>query len=226
MKGVPQPPEFHPEGDVWTHTLLMLNGLRWPSLTLAWGVLLHDVGKPPSLRVAGRIRFDGHVEEGQRLAADILHRLRFSNDETHQVLALIGNHMRFVDAPHMKESTLKRFFRLDRFGEHLELHRLDCASSHGDLSTYELVREKLAALPAEQIRPKPLLTGHDLIAAGYQPGPEFGRMLSATEDAQLEGSIRTQDEALAFVRRAFGPPSGRPVGEHHVEHDRDDRENG
>lgn len=203
MKGVQQPPEYHPEGDVWTHTLLMLEGLRNPSVTLAWGVLLHDVGKPPAFRVAERIRFDGHVEAGERLAHDILTRLRFSNDQARQVLALIANHMRFTDAPRMKESTLKRFMRLERFDEHLELHRLDCRSSHRNLDNYELVHRKLEELPAEQIRPKPLLTGHDLIVAGYTPGPQFAKMLAAVEDAQLESRITTREEALELVRSTF-----------------------
>jgi len=127
MKGVEQPPQYHPEGDVFTHTLLLLDQLEPNcSITLAWGALLHDVGKPPTFRRApDRIRFDGHVEVGVAMAAEICRRLRFSNDETAQILALVQNHMRFADAHHMRASTLKRFFRLDSFAEHLQLHRMD-----------------------------------------------------------------------------------------------------
>jgi poly(A) polymerase len=205
MKGVEQPPEFHPEGDVWVHTLLMLDALENPSPTLAMGVLLHDVGKPPTFRVAERIRFDGHVEAGVDLARGILTRLRFSNEQAEQIEALIAQHMKFKDAPRMRESTLKRFLRLPAFDEHLELHRVDCLSSHGQLDNYELVRKKREELGAEQLRPAPLLTGHDLIAEGFTPGPLFGEILSAVEDGQLEGSLRTREEALDFVRARWMP---------------------
>ncbi len=201
MQGVQQPPQYHPEGDVWVHTLKLLEGLEpGCSKTLALGVLLHDVGKPPTFRVApDRIRFDQHAEVGTRMAEEICHRMRLSNDETEQVCALVANHMRFGDVKRMKESTLKRFFRLPRFQEHLELHRLDCLSSHRDLALYNFAREKLSSMPAEQIRPEPLLTGNDLIAAGYKPGPQFRELLTAVEDAQLEGSISTKEEALSLV---------------------------
>jgi tRNA nucleotidyltransferase/poly(A) polymerase len=203
MKGVEQPPEFHPEGDVWVHTLLLLEKLNRASPTLAWGVLLHDVGKPGTFRVAERIRFDGHVEEGVRLAHGILSRLRFSRNDLEQVEALIANHMRFKDVPRMRESTLKRFLRLPKFEEHLELHRLDCLSSHGHLETYELVQGKLQELSHEQLKPKPLVTGRDLIAEGYKPGPQFSTILGAVEDAQLEGRIQTREQGLELVRQAF-----------------------
>jgi tRNA nucleotidyltransferase/poly(A) polymerase len=206
LKGVQQPPEYHPEGDVWTHTLLMLEGLRSPSPTLALGVLLHDIGKPGTFRVAERIRFDGHVELGEKIARDILNRLRFSNDDIDHVLALIGNHMRFSHVHQMKESTLKRMLRLDRFEEHLELHRQDCLSSHGGLDNYEFAKSKYEESPPEILRPPRLLTGHDLIQAGYKPGPDFSRMLEAAEDAQLESRIRTKEEALKFIRSNFGVP--------------------
>jgi len=203
MKGVGQPPEFHPEGDVWRHTLLLLEGLDHPTPTLAWGALLHDVGKPPTFRVAERIRFDGHVEEGVKLAHGILNRLRFSRDDMEQVEALIANHMRFKDAHRMKESTLKRFLRMADFGEHLELHRLDCLAGNRNLENYELVQRKLEELPEEQLKPAPLVTGADLIAAGYQPGPRFAKMLAAVEDAQLEGRVGSREEALAMVNEMF-----------------------
>ena len=205
MKGVEQPAQFHPEGDVWVHTLLILEKLQaGVSATLALGALLHDVGKPPTFRVApDRIRFDGHVEVGERMAEEIGHRLRLSHAEIEQVSALVANHLRFADAPRMKPSTLKRFFRLPKFEEHLELHRMDCLSSHGDLSLYEFVQQQLAATPPEQIRPKPLVTGDDLIALGHRPGPAFKAMLRAAEDAQLEGRFAGKEEALEFVRREF-----------------------
>jgi poly(A) polymerase len=205
MKGVEQPPEFHPEGDVFVHTLLMLEKLPQPCpLTLAWGVLLHDVGKPPTFRRApDRIRFDDHVDVGVKMAEAICRRLRFSNDDTEQILALIDNHMRFGHVERMKASTFKKFIRLPRFEEHLELHRLDCESSHRNLRVYDLIREKMAELPPEAVRPAPLVTGDDLITAGYSPGPRFKEILSAIEDAQLEGRLRSKDEALQLVFREF-----------------------
>ena len=205
MKGVEQPPQFHPEGDVWVHTLLLLDQLEAGCpLTLAWGALLHDVGKPPTFRVAERIRFDGHVEVGVAIGAEICRRFRFSNDETRQILALIQNHMRFADAARMKASTLKRFFRLEDFAQHLALHKMDCRAASGNLDHWEFVRARYEATPAEAVRPTPLLTGRELIAAGYKPGAQFKEMLHAVEDAQLEGMIATAEEALALVRERFG----------------------
>jgi tRNA nucleotidyltransferase/poly(A) polymerase len=206
MKGVAQPPEYHPEGDVWTHTLIMLEGLRSPSPALALGILLHDVGKPGTFRVAGRIRFDGHVELGERIARDLLNRLRFSNAEIDQVIALIANHMRFSHVHQMRESTLKRMLRLPEFEEHLELHRLDCTSSHGNLDNYEFAKTKFEQSAPEELRPPRLVTGDDLIAAGYAPGPDFSRMLELAEDAQLEARIQSKEAGLELVRSAFGPP--------------------
>jgi poly(A) polymerase len=204
MKGVEQPPQFHPEGDVWTHTLLLLAQLEAGCpLALAWGALLHDVGKPPTFVRADRIRFNGHVDVGVAIAADVCRRFRFSNDETHQVLSLVENHMRFADAQHMKASTLKRFFRLENFPQHLELHRMDCLAGSDNLDHWNYVRGRYASMPEEAVRPKPLLTGRELIAAGYQPGAAFKEMLRAVEDAQLEGTIATPAEALAFLRDRF-----------------------
>jgi putative nucleotidyltransferase with HDIG domain len=205
MKGVQQPPEFHPEGDVFVHTLLLLENLPRPCPpTLAWGALLHDVGKPATFRVApDRIRFDGHVDVGVKIAEEICGRLRFSNDDAAQVLALVDNHMRFGHATRMKESTLKKFFRLPGFEEHLALHRADSLASHGNLSTYEFVLEKLDEIPPEKIRPAALVTGDDLIAAGYPPGPKFREILEAVEDAQLEGRLSSHEAALDFVKSAF-----------------------
>ncbi|WP_433971316.1 CCA tRNA nucleotidyltransferase [Tunturiibacter lichenicola] len=213
MKGVEQPPQFHPEGDVWIHTLLLLEKLN-PGVptTLAWGALLHDIGKPATFRPpdpkkpGDRIRFDGHVEVGVRIAEAILGRLRFSNEDTEQIVALVKNHMRFGDILQMRESTLKRFLRLPKFDEHLALHWMDCMSAHSDLKLYEFAKEKYEAAPVESIRPKLLVTGRDLIAAGYRPGPEFKAILDAAEDAQLEGLATTTEEGMAFVRRQFGGP--------------------
>ena len=205
MKGVEQPPQFHPEGDVWVHTLMLLKQLEpGCSMTLAWGALLHDVGKPPTFRRApDRIRFDNHVEIGIAMGAEICRRLRFSNDETRQVLELIENHMRFMDAERMKASTLKRFFRLERFEEHLALHRMDCMASHGNLDTWTFARERFGSMPVEVVRPAPLITGRELIAAGYKPGAGFREMLRTAEDAQLEGTVATAEEALKLVREKF-----------------------
>jgi poly(A) polymerase len=205
MKGVAQPAEFHPEGDVFVHTLLLLENLPQPCpLTLAWGALLHDVGKPATFRVApDRIRFDNHVDVGVKIAEEICQRLRFSNDETEQILALVDNHMRFGHVGRMKESTLKKFLRMPKFDEHLALHRADSLASHLNLSTYEFIQQKQAEIPADKMRPSPLVTGDDLIAAGHAPGPKFREILNAVEDAQLEGQLPSRKAALEFVRREF-----------------------
>jgi putative nucleotidyltransferase with HDIG domain len=279
LRGVAQPPEFHPEGDVWTHTMLMLEKLsslansplpsreasstarsasreasrtarsasreasrtarsasreasrtarsasreasRTVRSTLAWAALLHDIGKPatfqpPKPAVPGsdekpdRIRFNGHVEAGVRIAETILARLRFSGDDTSQILSLIANHMRFGDVLQMKQSTLKRFLRLPRFHEHLALHRLDALSSHGDLTCYNFARVHFEAEPTPDLRPAPLLTGRELITAGYRPSPQFKPMLALAEDAQLEGSITTPEQALALVQATYPRPSISP----------------
>ncbi len=205
MKGVEQPPQYHPEGDVWIHTLLMLERLSagCPA-TLAWGVLLHDVGKPatfkPASETGDRIRFDGHVEIGVRMAEEICRRLRFANEDTAQIAALVANHMKFKDVPRMKPATLKRFARLDRFDEHLELHRLDCLSSHRMLDNYDFVRRFVAETPAEIIRPPRLLSGDDLIAMGLEPGPDFKELLRSIEDAQLNDAIHTREEAVDLLK--------------------------
>jgi poly(A) polymerase len=210
LRGVAQPPQYHPEGDAWVHTMLLLEKLpAGASATLAWAALLHDIGKPatyqpPNPAVPGdRIRFNGHVEAGVRIAEVVLDRLRFSNEDRSQILALIKNHMRFGDILHMKQSTLKRFLRLPRFDEHLTLHRLDASSAHGDLRLYDFARTQYEAEPAEEHRPAPLLTGSDLIAAGYKPSPQFKTMLTLAEDAQLEGAVTTREEALLLVQSSF-----------------------
>jgi poly(A) polymerase len=205
MKGVEQPPQFHPEGDVWTHTLMLLEGLPANSSpTLAWGALLHDVGKPPTFRRApDRIRFDNHADVGATMAREIGNRFRMSNEEVDQITAIVAQHMKFPEIPKMRESTLKRFLRQPGFAEHLEMHRLDCLASHGNLSLHELAQQKLATIPEEQIRPKPLITGHDLIRMGYKPGPDFSEILTKVEDLQLEGELVSPDQAREWVQRSY-----------------------
>jgi tRNA nucleotidyltransferase/poly(A) polymerase len=203
LQGVQQPPQFHPEGDVWIHTLMMLDGLRQPSATLAMGVLLHDVGKPPTFSVRDRIRFDGHPEVGAKMAEAICGRLRLSLKQTERVVELVRHHLRFKDFPRMKRSTQLRFLRMDGFDEHLELHRLDCLSSHRDLTNYEMARQMQQEIPGDTIRPRPLVNGDDLIAAGHTPGPRFKEILQAVEDAQLEGAISSRDDALRLVQERF-----------------------
>jgi poly(A) polymerase len=212
MKGVEQPPQYHPEGDVWLHTLLMLEGLpAGAPATLAWGVLLHDVGKPATFRSAAetgdRIRFDGHVDQGLEIAGSICRRLRFSGDDMEQILSLVANHMKFKDAEKMRASTLKRFVRLPRFDEHLALHRLDVLSSNRRLESYDFVTRFIAETPAAEVRPQRILTGDDLLRMGYEPGPQFSEILRAVEDAQLEGQIENLPEAESYVRQNFATTS-------------------
>jgi poly(A) polymerase len=208
MKGVAQPPEFHPEGDVWIHTRMLLEKLpAGSSPTLAWGALLHDVGKPPTFapasKTGNRIRFDGHEEVGARMTEEICLRFRFSNEDADQIAKLVAGHMKFKDVLQMRPSTLKRFVRQPRFEEHLELHRMDCLSCHGLLGNWEFINKFLAETPPEQVRPQKLVTGEDLRSLGFQPGPLFKVILQSVEDAQLEGALRTREEALAYIRNEF-----------------------
>ncbi len=213
MRGVEQPPEFHPEGDVWIHTLMLLDHLSaGASATLAWGMLLHDIGKPATFTQRGgdRIRFNGHVEVGMRIAEAICARLRFSNDDTAQIIELIRHHMQFGDIRQMKQSTLKRFLRLPQFEEHLALHFADCSSCHGNLSLYDFAKAAYEQEEPEHERPKALVTGRDLIALGYKPGPQFKAMLLAAEDAQLEGRIASREQGLTLIEAEYGltcPPT-------------------
>lgn len=206
MRGIPQPPEYHPEGDVYSHTRLALSLLRKPSAELALGTLLHDVGKPPTYSVEERIRFDGHVEIGARMAAEICRRLRLSKDQTEHVVDLVLHHLRFMHVKEMRESTLKRFLSKPNFRDHLELHRVDCLSSHRDLEGYRYCMVKLRELERVPLPLVPLIRGGDLIALGYEPGPVFSKILTAIEDMQLEGKVTTREEAVKQVRRLF-PPS-------------------
>jgi len=204
MVGCEQPSEFHPEGDVFTHTRKALDALDSPSVEVAYGVLLHDVGKPPTRQEApDRTRFSLHEKVGAQMARRICERLRFPTAQAETIAELVLQHMKFGIVREMRESTLKRLLRTPRIEDHLELHRVDCLASHGSLSNHEFCRAKLASLAEEDIRPPRLLTGDDLIDIGYAPGPAFSEILERVEDAQLEGEIRTRAEALALVRRDF-----------------------
>jgi len=204
MRGIPQPADYHPEGDVYLHTRAALDLLKNPSPELALATLLHDVGKPPTLALADRIRFDGHVEKGALMAAEICKRLHMSNDGTEQIVDLVRNHLRFIDAPDMRKSTLRRFLGKKNFPDHLELHRVDCLSSHRNLDNYWYCRREWEQLQKEPPPMPRLISGHDLANLGFEPGPIFREILRAVEDCQLEGTIRTREEALDFVLRNFG----------------------
>ena len=203
-KGVQQPPEFHPEGDVYVHTRLLLDLLPSPSPTLALAGLFHDVGKPPTFKVRERIRFDGHDCVGAEMTEKICHRLRLSNGETEKIVASVANHMRFKDVQRMRVSTLKRMLRAPNFQEELALHRADCLASHKQLSNWRFLRRKLKEFSAPQaLKPPPLVTGRDLLAAGYPEGPQMGQILRLVEEQQLEGTVTTNAEALALIQREF-----------------------
>ena len=203
MRGVPQEAEFHPEGDVWTHVQLLFEHLDEPSAELAWGALLHDIGKPSTMVQAERIRFHGHDAVGAEMAAAICGRLRMSNEARRVICTLVAEHMRISHVRQMRPSTLMRLLREPHFPELLQLHRADCLASHGKLDLYEFCQEQLAALKKEHLRPPALLTGSDLIAMGFTPGPLFREILAAVEDAQLEGQLDSYRAALRFVQRKF-----------------------
>ena len=201
MEGVEQPPQFHPEGDVWQHTLLMLSMLRVPREVLAWAALLHDVGKPPTQHFAeDRVRFPKHANQGAEMSRRILRRLKAPKRLIDDVHDCIRNHMAFMDVPNMKKSTLRRLMARPTFADELELHRLDCRASHGKLDNYVLLLDKMAEFAAEPVMPPPLLTGHDLMSMGIPEGPEIGRLLGMIQERQLEGEINTREEALETVR--------------------------
>ena len=203
MKGVEQPPEFHPEGDVFEHTLLAVGMMSNPSPELALAVLLHDVGKPPTFQKTDRIRFNDHARVGSNMAAKICRRLKMPNSITDTVVELIATHMNFIDVQAMKESRLKRFLREPCFEDALELHRVDCLASHANLDTWRWCLDRYTELEPEQVRPPRLISGYDLIEMGYAPGPDFKKILDAVEDAQLENSLETAEQAIEFVNRQF-----------------------
>jgi poly(A) polymerase len=214
MQGVEQPPEFHPEGDVFAHTRMMLDALPpHPSVTLAFAVLLHDVGKPPTFeRAPDRIRFNEHDRVGAEMAETILRRLRFSNDETDRIVLCVREHMRFQFVKEMRAAKLKRILARQTFPDELELHRIDCAASHHNLENYEFLKAKVADMPPEVMKPAPLLTGHDLLALGLKPGPTVGQILREAEEMQLEARLKSRAEALEFaksrVTASREPPHG------------------
>ncbi len=213
MKGVEQPPEFHPEGDVFQHTKLMMDMLPpHPTVVLAFAVLLHDVGKPPTFeRATDRIRFNEHDRVGAEIAEKILRRLRFPNDEIEKIVLCVAEHMRFQHVQEMRPAKLKRILARETFPEELELHRIDCEASHRNLENYEFLKAKAAELPPEVVKPAPLLTGHDLLALGLKPGPTVGRILREAEELQLEERLKSRVEALAFARRRIGELGRDPV---------------
>ncbi|MFQ6103186.1 MAG: CCA tRNA nucleotidyltransferase [Candidatus Glassbacteria bacterium] len=203
MVGIKQPPEYHPEGDVFIHTMLMLELMEDPSEELALGVLLHDIGKPGTFEMTDRIRFNNHNVVGARLAENLLRRLRFSNKTVKGVVSLVKNHLRFMNMENMRESKLKRFIKEPNFKEHLELHRLDCLASHGDLSIWNFCIDKMKEYDSEVIPPPPIVTGHDLINLGFSPGPLFSEILSFIQDLQIEGKIETRKEALELIEEKY-----------------------
>ncbi len=201
MKGVAQPPEFHPEGDVFEHTCLTLDNISSDSVPLAMAALLHDTGKPATAVLKDRIRFSGHCLKSAEITASVMARLRFSNLDAEETVDLVAHHMDFVDVEKMRPATLKRLLRKDNAADHLELHRADCLASHGRLDHYEFAAKALAGMTKEDLKPPPLITGMDLIEIGLEPGPVFRTILSAVEEAQLDGRMKTREEALSEARR-------------------------
>ncbi len=205
LKGVEQSPEYHPEGDVFTHTLLTLSHLDAPSETLAYGCLLHDVGKPGCARRDGeRVTFYGHSEKGAEMAVAILQRLKRSRMTWERVGYLVLNHLRHIQAPHMRLSTLKRFLGEDGIDELLKLTRIDALSANGDLQYYRFCEQKLGELKKDEIHPEPLLRGKDLIEMGFAPGPIFQHILKQVEEAQLGGELKDREQAREWVNRNYG----------------------
>src|SRR5437868_611926 len=208
MKGCEQPPQFHPEGDVFKHTRIMLQMLPTEaSLPLVFSVLFHDVAKPPTASVdeEGRIRFNGHDRVGAEMTEQIMERLRFSRAEIDATVEAVRQHMVFKDVPNMRVARLKRFMARPTFEDELELHRVDCASSHAMLDNYEFLLKKKEEFANEPIIPPPLVRGDDLIAMGLKPGPKFGEILEAVETRQLEGALKGREEAIEWVKAEFLP---------------------
>lgn len=205
LKGVEQSPDYHPEGDVFTHTLLTLGHLDSPSETLAYGCLFHDVGKPLCIRREGeRLTFYGHTEKGAEMAEQALKRLKRSRTTWERVSYLVRNHLRHTQAPKMRLSTLKRFLGEEGIEELLELTRIDALSANGDLQYYRFCQQKLAELKQEEIHPEPLLRGRDLIAMGFSPGPNFHDILKEIEEAQLAGELSSREQAIDWVNKRYG----------------------
>lgn len=210
MKGVEQPPEFHPEGDVFTHVRMMVGMLKNADSVLAFSVLLHDIAKPDTYSVddTGRIRFTAHESVGAEMAEDIMRRLRFSNEIVDAVRQCVAGHMKFKDAISMKKSTLKRFLAQPYFEQEMELHRIDCSCCHADLSIYEFIRQKQEEFASEPLRPEPLVTGKDLLSMGMKPGKAIGDLLRQLEDEQLEGLLKNREHALGRARELYRAQTG------------------
>jgi len=201
MKGVEQPPEFHPEGDVFTHTRMLMERLESPSVILAFAALLHDVGKPSTFQVReGRIRFYEHSRVGAEMSEAILRRLRFSNEEIQAVVACVNNHMKFANVKEMREGKLKRFMGTDTFPTEMELHRIDCEASHGLLDNYHFLKKKIEEFRQEELKPKPLLTGDDLLELGLKAGPAMKPILEEAYELQLENRLQSKEAARIWAR--------------------------
>jgi len=203
MAGVEQPPEFHPEGDVFEHTMLVLSQLEHPDSVLAWSALLHDIGKPPTFEVADRIRFNNHHRVGANMAKIILKRLRAPKNLIQSVYACIDNHMNFMNVRNMRQSTLKKFLSRETFPDELILHKADCLASHGGLENFTFLNDIFSQFKTDEIKPEPLITGKDLIVEGYTPGPLFGEILSAVYDLQLENAFQNKTDALLWIRKKY-----------------------
>ena len=205
MRGVTQPPQFHPEGDVFEHTKLMLKGMALPNELIAWSVLLHDVAKPLTYFVdeTGRERFFGHEQRGAEMAKDIMSRLRFSNQAIDRVSRAVKNHMRFASVLQMRKDKVKRLIANDNFPLELELHRLDCISSHALMDIFTFLLDKIIEQSGEVKLPPPLLTGKDLIDMGLKPGPKFKKILKKVSDLQLKNRLKTPEAAIAYVKDKF-----------------------
>ena len=206
LKGCEQPPDFHPEGDVFIHTRLMLSLLpAGASVPLLLATLFHDLGKPATMERdhTGRIRFNGHESISAQMTEKIMRRLRFSNEEIEATTLMVQNHMVFKDVQNMRVSRLKRFLARLTFEDELELHRVDCLASHGNLDNYEFLKRRREELANEPLIPPPLLTGHDLIAMGWKPGPKFRTVLDAVQVRQLEGILRTRRQAISWVEKEY-----------------------
>ena len=211
LKGCEQPPQFHPEGDVFVHTRIMLELLpEKTSVPLVFSVLFHDIGKPPTYSFdphEQRIRFNGHDGVGAEMTRAVMERLRFSREQIEDTVVAVANHMAFMNVQAMRVSRLKRFMARETFSDEMELHRVDCASSHGGLDNYEFLKAKLEEFANEPLIPAPLVRGGDVLALGWKPGPKVGEILEAVQTRQLEGSLETPEEALEFVRQNYPTPA-------------------
>jgi poly(A) polymerase len=200
LKGVQQPRAFHPEGDVYKHTLLMLKQLKNPSLVLAFACLLHDIGKPATFKRADRIRFSGHDRVGAQMSIRLLKKFRFSNRDREDIVACVENHMRIMEAPKMRAATLKRLLSRPTFKEELILHRVDCIASHKDLTVWRFLKRKDREFKQKPLIPEPLLDGHELIKMGFTPGPIFGKIHREMVDMQMDGKLKNKSQAKKWVR--------------------------